>query len=239
MLKYFISTLILLSSLYVISCSEDSSTGSSGLDAEFILLIRQGEYDDITRDNMSVYFITTDSTSTPSVDVNGYSITAFETYSGSLTEGKIVGRLQLPFSNSINYSVSKDGNTTSGSINMPVFPSNVSVNGIELMDVTDSPENEIPSSNSLQFTWDCAFFDYFSYSMEGGNYPNGTTTDKFITLDPSGSNYFEFYIRSANGVDLGSVTTLSEIEPNVTGDYGKGYVAAWLDSDNYNIKFSN
>ena len=150
---------------------------------------------------------------------------------------RTVGVLTIPFSISINYSVSSNGRMTSGTTYMPLLPTDVHLNGIPL----ETFYTEVPHSTTLQFSWECRFYDFFTYSLSLDNGDLfGSTPDTFLTIDVDNEYYgFYLYLGSVIGLDIGPFNALDELQPNIRGDYGNGYVTALSDVDEYYIKFSD
>lgn len=237
MLKVIYYIFIISAIMHILSCSESSPTETSAPVTEFILTFKQGGDYDITRDSIFVFFETTDSASVPRVEINGQFMTDFTSPADTMPFGRIFGVLHLPFSNSIDYSVSRDGNTTSGTTYMPLLPSAVHLNDIPIVGWLTN----VPYSSSLQFTWECRFYDFFTYSLSLDNgYVFGSTTDTFLTIDIDNEYYgFYLWLGSAIGLDIKSLESLDELEPNIRGDYGNGYVTAYSDAEEYFIRFSD
>jgi|GEM_PF-2574053 len=153
----------------------------------------------------------------PEVTINGNLMTNFD-----FDDGGIWGNIDIPYSNTIDYSVSANGKTTSGSITIPQEPYNVICNGVLL---EEDSYNYIPAANTFNFSWICNNYDYFKYYWDSSyEYLRGYILDPNITLAADGSSYYYFDLRSRNGVLLEPGAT-----PNVEGEYGNGYVIATCD----------
>jgi hypothetical protein len=226
MKKLFVYLFLISGIILFFSCSEESNPTSSSNERYFSLYFDVDSYDGNT--DIDVFFWTSDVSEVPTVTINGVNIDRFWPYGGIL-QGRI---RNLQYSNTINYSVSISGKTTSGSINVPSDPYNVLCNGTQL---DEENTNYVSSSNSYNFSWNCNNYDYFNVSWETNNdWDEEITTNTNITFYPDGSDYYYFGLRSYTGTLL-----TSGVQPNVTGDYGKGYVFAELDYQDYSLSISN
>ena len=168
--------------------------------------------------NMDVDFMTNDLSEIPTVTINGTNITDFE-----IGQGSIQGKLRnMEYSESYTYSISAGGKTTSGSMIMPAIPDSVRCNGYYL---TTTGSVIIPSSESYEFTYICSRYDYFICELnisDENDDMEAITGDTNVSFTPGeGHDPVEFRIKSLSGVRFNSGET-----PNVSGDYGDGYVTA-------------
>lgn len=216
--------LIIFSLITLISCEKDDSNPvSSEIETFFTLYFDVDTYD--TTSNVDVNFMTTNLSEIPSVLINGQNITRFDLYAGSIQ----AYLNNLDYSDTFNYSITADGKTTSGTINMPSKPFNVSCNGVLL----DEEETVwIDSSSTYNFSWSCNEYDYFYCYLRGNDNIKEYTQDTSITYS-NGNDYYKFGICSY----VGSTMVPGDL-PNVTGDYGKGYIIAESDYEYYYFNIS-
>jgi len=211
------------------SCSDSSEILQPGDNSYFSLTFDQDTYED--NSIVYAYFMTTNLSEIPTVNINGENLARFGVY-----EGSIQGSMELEFSNQYSFNISSNGKNTSGSITMPNEPTNVMCNSVLL---TNQGTNSFPYADSFNFSWNGNNYDYFycywntnNYSLEQYAYPTETNT----TFSPRNSdiNQYYFYIRAANGV-----RPISGSSPNVRGEYGAGYVIASSLGKSYQITITN
>jgi len=211
--------------LFSVSCSSDDNDSTESSKPIFLLYIsaHTGDYDSKTL-IIDVDFLCAYPSVIPEVTINGNVMTNFD-----IDDGGIWGSIDIPYSNTIDYSVSADGKTTSGSITIPQEPYNVICNGVLL---EEDSYNYIPASNSFNFSWICNNYDYFKYYWDSSyEWIRGYILDPNISFYADGSNYYYFDLRSRNGVLLEPGAT-----PNVEGEYGNGYVVATCDGLDFTIQ---
>jgi len=211
--------------LLSVSCSNDDKDSTESSKPIFLLYISayDEDYDSKTL-IVNVDFLCSYPSVIPEVTINGNSMTNFD-----IDDGGIWGTIDIPYSNTIDYSVSANGKTTSSSITIPQEPYNVICNGVLL---EEDSYNYIPASNTFNFSWICSNYDYFKYYWDSNyEYIRGYILDPNITLYADGSNYYYFDLRSRNGVLLEPGAT-----PNVEGEYGNGYVVATNEGLDFTIQ---
>ena len=224
MKKFLITTFLILGILLFLRCSKNSNPTSSSIKERYFVLYIYPS--DIALINID--FWTTDISIIPTVTINGINMESFWPQGGFL-EGTI---FNFQYSDTISYSISSAGETTSGFITMPHAPINMSCNGISLK---DDSITYITPSESYNFSWSCDNYDYFETTWYT-NYFFGkkTITNRNISYDDDGSDGYELIISSYNGALLNPGS-----EPNVSGDYGKGYVLAQFYGGWYRLGTSN
>ena len=211
--------------LFSVSCSNDDKDSTESSKPIFLLYISAYDEDYDSRNLIiDVDFLCAYPAVIPEVTINGNAMTNFD-----IDDGGIWGSINIPYSNNVDYSVSADGKTTSGSITIPQEPYNVICNGVLLV---ENSNNSIPASNTFNFSWLCNNYDYFKYYWDSSyEYIRGYILDPNITLYADGSNYYYFDLRSRNGVLLEPGAT-----PNVEGEYGNGYVVATNEGLDFQIQ---
>jgi hypothetical protein len=181
-----------------------------------------------------VYFVTTDCSEIPSVTANGHKMN--ELY---LENGSIQGSFWFPSGAPVlnyNYTISAHGKTTSGSIATPDPASNVVCNGVDLSACSSYP-CPVPASTVLNLSWDCSAYDYFRLDLQGdwdgcssdADDTSYTTLSRDIACALPRGGCWAFSSPSSFYLTLCSVKGASFLggeTPNVSGDYGKGYVLA-------------
>jgi hypothetical protein len=217
--------LILLSLLTFIACDKDDDSNPVSPSGETFFALHF-DVDNYVETNVDIYFMTTNLSVIPTVTINGQNMKNFGVYEGSI-QGWMYN---FSYSNTFNYSVTANGKTTSGTINMPSDPYNVICNGT-LLD--EDNINNISPSNSYNFSWNCNSYDYFDCKW-GYNWTDEYTTNTNITFYPDDSNYYFFYLAAISGAMMTPGS-----QPNVSGSYGKGYVTAELDYLSYTISVSS
>jgi hypothetical protein len=169
--------------------------------------------------NMDVDFMTNDLSEIPTVTINGTNMTEFE-----LLQGSIQSKLRnIDYSDIYNYSKSANEKTTSGSIVMPSVPDSVRCNGKSL---TTNGVNIIPSSDSYEFAYSCSNYDHFICELEiqdENEVMEKITSNTTVSFNPDEGDHpeYEFRIKSIVGPMFNSGAS-----PNVSGEYGDGYVTA-------------
>jgi hypothetical protein len=163
----------------------------------------------------------------PKVIINGEELDDFEVIIGG-----VYGGTNIPFSSTITYSVSLNGKTTSGSITMPDTITNVTFNDLLLNRFTT---NFLVYAPEYIVKWDRIKCDYqrFQYNLNNDNeseYIDKTRERYSITDDLQTENYMSFSIYSINGNKM-----VAGSKPNVSGDYGSGYVRAQI-RNNYSLQ---
>lgn len=198
---------------FITSCNKEDSD-----DTTFCLNI---SYYEEGSEYMSVDFLT-NGTTIPEVEINGFKIEKFDNY-------PINASIDIPFSQTIKYSVSANGKTTSGKIEMPEFVSRMECNGTTITEGVW--ENYISYSSKYEFEWDEAECDHqffcCSYTTPETNQLLESDETEFTLKDSDldYSNYFYVYLNAINGDRLIAGST-----PGVTGDYGSGFVTATAES---------
>lgn len=205
---------------FITSCNkEDSNELTFSLKCNY-------NYED--SEYIDVYFVT-NGTTIPEVEINGVKI---ENYDNELP---IYGYTDIPFEQTINYSVTANGKTTSGKIEMPEFVSTMECNGTTITE--NVWDNYISYSSKYAFEWDEAECDhqffYCSYTTPNTNQLLESDETEFTLKDSDldYSTYFYVYLTTINGDRLIAGST-----PGVTGDYGSGYVTATAESS-FSIDF--
>jgi len=211
---------VILSTL-LIGCSKDDDDDSSSSNSTIfgISFLHNDRYDDQL---IGVGFTTTDRSIIPEVEVNGKVLNKFW-----IDEG-FGGWMEIPYSNVLNYKVTANGKTTSGSISMPSQLYNVTCNGLSLSDVET---NYIDSSNSYNISWQPPTCDYQRFSFYENNVYISEVLESSISnytlyANQIDDDYFYFDIDVVNGDKL-----IAGATPSVSGEYGKGFVLA--EADNY------
>ena len=205
----------------LIGCSKKDDNNSTLNTTIFAISFTYSDYLN-PKDIINVGFSTNDWSIIPEVEANGK----------ALNIGGLGGMYrEIPYSDVLNYKVTANGKTTSGSIAMPRWFYDSTCNGdtllIERAIVVDS-------SNIYNISWQPTKCDYQRFSFFEDDVFN------FEMLDDSISNYiiyndqltnriFEFDIDLVNG-DI----RIAGATPSVFGEYGEGFVHA---SSNYNYKF--
>ena len=215
--------LLLIPGIFLVSCDEDEETPTStGTQRYFALYFDVDRNSETNVLDIDANFWTSDLSEVPTVTINGVSMENFG------FEGGLYGNLNnLQYANTVNYSISLDDKTTTGSIDMPSDPYNVLCNGISIEEGQNTIP--IPQNNSFNISWLCNSYDYFYiYWSSYNNYSNDNITVNNYTFYYDGLGYYYFSIYSYKGPIL-----MSGSQPNVTGDYGKGYVFA--ESDGFNF----
>jgi hypothetical protein len=229
MQKFFLFAMLIL---FFISCKEDEKTNPVATDIQriFTLHFNAGWSNRIM--NVDVDFMTNDLSEIPTVTINGQNITGFE-----IVQGCIQGELRnIDYSDTYNFSISANGKETAGEFIMPSAPDSVYCNGIPL---TDNGVNIIPSSDSYEFSYTSSSYDYFicEFEIEDDNETlEKVSRNTTIIFEPDGGDHpeYEFRIKSLAGPILNSGDV-----PNVSGDYGDGYVTAESVRNEYPMTISS
>lgn len=219
MKKLFFYLLLIPGIVLFVSCDEDEETPTStGTQRYFALYFDVDRNSETNVMDIDVSFWTSDLSEVPTVTINGVSMENFG------FEGGLWGSISnLQYSNTVNYSISLSGKTTSGSIDLPSDPYNVLCNGISVVEGQNTIP--IPQNNLFNVSWLCNSYDYFRiYWNSYNNYGNDNITVNNYTFYYNGLGYYNFSIYVHRGTMLTSGS-----QPNVIGDYGKGYVFAQSD----------
>jgi hypothetical protein len=216
--------------MFFINCKDDKEENSNPVASDwqtiFSLHFDAGRRGGIM--NMDVTFMTNDLSEIPAVTINDTNITEFV-----LGQGSIQGELKnIEYSETYNYSISAGGKTTAGSITMPSLPDSVRCNGIYL---TTNGSIIIPSSDSYEFAYTCSSYDYFICELNIQNDNDDMeeiTSNTTVSFTPGEDhNPVEFRIKSVSGARFNS-----GVKPNVSGDYGDGYVDAQSVRSEYSLE---
>ncbi len=214
--------LILTLIMSIISCSEESiPTSTTSCETFFVLQFEQREYDG--NNTIKATFFSTNFTKIPTIIINDQKMEKFIVNSG------VIGDIyNIPYSKKIDYSISLNDKITSGSINMPSKPNNISVNGTKMI---EKQITTISDSNKFNLIWDSDLYDYFIFSWESDSINITKTTQyKSLIFDSDSSRYYFFSIYAVNGALIEPGAT-----PNVIGEYGNGYVSAKTDISYFRI----
>ena len=204
------------------TCPEPKPSSQEAIFA--LLLYKSYDYSSTPVPVIHAGFSTTDCSEVPSVTINNKKMDNIYLDNGSL-EGEMI----LPYgTNVFNYSVSANKKTTSGSITMPPDLFNVVCNGVLLEACTPSacPGNYVPISGTLNFSWSCNGYDYFLLNLYAYGYLSCDTTlatnstNVAMTFCNGADDYY-FSLASVRGAWFKEGQ-----KPNVSGNYGKGYVWA-------------
>ena len=203
--------IIILTALLV-NCDEEDNPVSPGIQTIFSLHFDAGMNNGIM--NVDVDFMTNNLSEIPTVTINDQNIIEFV-----FDQGSILGELRnIDYSDTYNYSISAGGKTTSGIITMPAMPDSIRCNGSILI---EGDNNNISAASSFHFTWECTNYDYFVCEYRNDENREEITSDTEITFSSDESNNIEFRIKSMTGPMVSSGN-----KPNVSGDYGDGYITA-------------
>jgi hypothetical protein len=215
---------ILFISIIAVSCTKNDNSDVSipvTFNLNFVYYDLNGEY-------IYAYFATS-GTEIPEVKINGATIGHF-TSSGSL----ITGYLYIPFDNEVEYSVTANGQTTSGTIDMPEFITQMECNNVTIYESISN--YNFTKSTKYKLVWDQADCDH-QFIICGYVLPN---VYEFLEPDNSkytinasdlkypGSSYLYIYLDLVNGDRM-----ISGSKPGVNGDYGDGFVTAIADCSFY------
>jgi hypothetical protein len=141
------------------SCSkddEDDNTTESSKETIFSLDFTLRASD--ATPSIYAYFGASKADILPSVIINGEEVTQYE-FDGNL----VFANLEIPYSKSINYSVSADGKTTTGSITMPdTITNNLTCND---QIVNSCREYQLPQAETCIFKWVPVECDYQGISF--------------------------------------------------------------------------
>lgn len=216
---------ILAAGLFLVGCSKDNgmSTNPTYNPTAYFAMGLDFYSDRWSADNeINVSFLFSDLSVIPSVVVNGYQLNEIE-----INEEGIEMEGEIPYSTVINYSVSANGKSTSGTINMP-YITNATCSGQLLR--TDTT-NAVTLADSYAFSWTgsnfMGGFNIYSefYMVDSGyyyyRYIDTSILQSTITLFRQNDTLQRFSIEGVNGVNL-----IPGATPNVTGLYGNGYVVA-------------
>ena len=210
------------------SCSDDDSNpvSNNGTAPGFALyfdvdLNSQGK-------NVDVDFMTTNLSEIPTVVINSVAIEMFE-----VREGSIQGSLNnLTYSDVFNYQISAGGKTTSGSLDMPADISAVTCNNTT---IEEDSTVYVEVAETYNFAWSSTNADYFICGFS--NTTDDIVTSKLtktpsVSYDATGFIRYRFEVKSYVGTLLEAGS-----KPNVSGDYGVGYVVA--ESYNQDFRITN
>ena len=164
---------------------------------------------------IDVFFTTTDISVIPEVEVNGVVVEKFEFEEG------ISGQMEIPFSEVINYKVTANGKTTSGSITMPIHISSIDCNGLTIP-YNNAPD--IPEVDTYDYSWQPSTCDYqrisyLSYSRILDNDIATHTMNGDLLSENMSYCWFNVYFKNGDRIIPGAT-------PSVSGEYGNGYVIA-------------
>jgi hypothetical protein len=200
-----------------IGCKKDQCDTDQG-STIFALQFSPRTFSNSEEQYLQVDFATSDLSAIPEVRINDTVMKYFNVVNG------LHGSMLIPYSKSIEYSISANSKTSSGRINIPEQASTIGCNGDPLLPVMYSPVNY---DSALLFSWQPAQCDYqvFDFSDDFTNlyeFIDGETSSFPVkTLPSSESNYGSIMIKSCNGDKLEPGN-----KPGVYGDYGYGYVMA-------------
>jgi len=201
------------------SCSKDddtTTTSTSTVESVFALNFSRSFNDG--RTDIYVGFSTNNISEIPKVVVNGKELEDF-----GMEAGGIYGDTRISFASNITYSVSSNGKTTSGSITMPDTITNVTFNDLLLKRGGDNslvyaPEYIVKWN---KITCDYQRFYYYLNNVDSAGYMDANLETLTITDNQQTSTWAEVTIYSINGNKM-----ITGSKPNVSGDYGKGYIRA-------------
>jgi len=167
----------------------------------------------------------------PTIEVNGTEMEDF------YTRGPILyGSLEIPYGQSVQYSISKGDSTTSGNLIMPEITEGL-VNDSSLLGVYGL---EIPEVSSFKASWQFENYDFIRLEKRD-DHPWMDEQVSFIesdayalTVDTTDAsiNYIgnrELQLNELNFYaikGIGPKVSGMAFTPNVSGDYGDGYVTA-------------
>jgi len=169
----------------------------------------------------------------PTVEVNGKKVKDFSlSYNGLLS-----GQLDIPYGKSIQYSVSKGDSSTEGNFIMPEITEGVVNDSSMLADYSLA----IPEAATFNASWqfvdhdfvriekrdDHPWMDEQIFFIESSSYSlTIDTTDVSINYNDNYEaelRHLRFYAKTG----IGPLYSEMEFIPNVTGEYGNGYISAY------------
>ena len=213
-----ISLLFLASSILLPSCTKEiNDENTSQNPVTFTFRFYTGP--DINGDKLIyVDFATLDQT-VPKVVINGVNITDFN------ANLAISGELKIPYSSTINYSVTANQKTTEGSITAPSFVNTFTCNNIDV-----AGGNAVEKSLHYNFAWNNVncdyqefYFEYYGYSYTShSEFLNRNARNfQLSNIDDNTNNFsVSLYSRTGFKAEVGA-------KANVLGDYGNGFVSAY------------
>ncbi|UCE05671.1 MAG: hypothetical protein JSW07_19070 [bacterium] len=178
---------------------------------------------------VDVEFCTNNVTIIPTVTINRDTLKTTIDFNNGTIRGELH---DLHYSKVYNYTITANRKKTSGNITMPTRPQNVKCNGIPL---NDTQLNILTDSDSVKFSWTCDSYDYFSYKWESdySHIKEATTKNTHFSFSRDGSVYYKLHLLAIEGPRL-----VPGVGPNVSGDYGDGYVQGLSEELEYNILIS-
>ena len=198
-------------------CGEDDNPVGPDSSIYFSLGLIMYEVDS----GLGAVFSTTDQEIIPHVVVNGIPIDEWMP-SGSTMIG--VNSQGIPFSSTVEFSITARGKTSTGTIDIPPAPSTLRCNGQTLLHADTVP---VPESDTYAFTWWLADSDYSHYRVnvsqdnEFLESLEGNTTADALDVTPPPCDRINLSLRNWNGVQPESGAVLTSAY-----DYGNGFVFA-------------
>jgi hypothetical protein len=212
------AVLLVLAMVFVlVDCGDDDSPVGPASSTYFSLGMFMYESDNA----LGAMFSTTDQSVIPLVVVNGVPIDEWIPY-GSTMVG--VTNESIPYSSTVEFSITARGKTSTGTVDIPPTPSNLRCNGQVLLKYDTVP---VPESDTYAFTWLSDASDYSQYRLSI-NLENelleslsGNTTDDVLDVTPPLCDRISFSLRNWNGLLPESGAVLTSVF-----DYGNGFVFA-------------